>query len=141
MRTLVEMLLAPPDYSDRYNTPLRPEREAEFLALIEQMGRQRDLADYDMRGAFAAGQLTPDGRGHLTSQFKKPNHPTFSQESVYNGLNGYNGGQWQQGAGQSWSFTPSATNLNMHGISGLRAYWDEQEAPAGNVLNMGRIPE
>jgi len=130
----------PPDYSGQYNTVLSEKLETEFQSLIKQIGRQRDLADYDMRGAFAAGQLKPDGRGHLTSQFKKPNHPTFSQDSIWNGFDGYTGGHWRQDAKQSWSFTPSATNLNMHGIGGLRDYWDKQEAPAGNVLNMGRIP-
>jgi hypothetical protein len=130
----------PPDYSGQYNTALSEKLETEFQSLIKQIGRQRDLADYDMRGAFAAGQLKPDGRGHLTSQFKKPNHPTFSQDSIWNGSDGYTGGHWRQDAKQSWSFTPSATNLNMHGIGGLRDYWDKQEAPAGNVLNMGRIP-
>jgi hypothetical protein len=40
--------------------------------------------DYDYRGAFAAGE----GRGpegHMTDKFKKPNHPTFSNESQYAG--------------------------------------------------------
>jgi hypothetical protein len=40
-------------------------------------------ADYDLRGAFKAG-LTPDKQtGHWPDTFKKPNHPTFSPESIY----------------------------------------------------------
>lgn len=38
--------------------------------------------DYDLRAAFFAG-VVPDEHGHWPDLFKKPNHPTFSKESVY----------------------------------------------------------
>src|SRR3990167_2120614 len=39
-------------------------------------------ADYDLRGAFKAG-FKPDQNKHFPDTFKKPNHPTFSDESIY----------------------------------------------------------
>lgn len=47
--------------------------------------------DYDFRAAVQAGE-TPDASGHWTDKFKKPNHPTFSDESIYAGSG--NPGHW-----------------------------------------------
>lgn len=38
--------------------------------------------DYDLKGAFKAG-VVPDANGHMPDTFKLPNHPTFSDESMY----------------------------------------------------------
>lgn len=57
-------------------------------------------SDYDMPGYYmSGGWLDPPGTGHFPDTFKKPNHPTFSNESVYhmtpNGQGGLNlGGSW-----------------------------------------------
>lgn len=50
--------------------------------------------DYDYAGAYAAGE----GRGssgHMTDEFKKPNHPTFSDESMY--------ARYEPGSAGSWN--------------------------------------
>ena len=50
--------------------------------------------DYDMRGAFKAG-INPDPvTKHWPDRFKKPNHETFSDESVYSSLTGTKPGTW-----------------------------------------------
>lgn len=41
-----------------------------------------DEQDYDLEGYFNTLKATPvDGAGHLPDTFKKPNHPTFSDQS------------------------------------------------------------
>lgn len=63
-----------------------------------------DGSDYDYRGAFAAG-ADRDGSGHMTDQFKKPNHPTFSDESQYSqyGSPGHwNGDKFQSNGPPDW---------------------------------------
>lgn len=51
--------------------------------------------DYDFRAAFNAG-IKPDPiTGHWPDTFKKPNHPTFSNESIYaKGENANKAGRW-----------------------------------------------
>lgn len=50
--------------------------------------------DYDFRKAFQMG-LTPSGNGHWGDAAKKPNHPTFSNESRYaQGQYAPYAGQW-----------------------------------------------
>jgi hypothetical protein len=46
--------------------------------------------DYD----YSVRQSSPDARGHLGDAGKLPNHPTFSDHSVYSGLAGAVGGRW-----------------------------------------------
>jgi hypothetical protein len=110
-----------------YDTSLTPVGEQLYR---RQFGPQ-DSQDYDLRGAFAqsGGALRPGG-GHLTDQFKKPNHPTFSNESQYSTPE-YPGGAWAQ-VGNQWSFTPSQTNLDQHGRDKLQEYFDLREP--GNLL-------
>lgn len=40
--------------------------------------------DYDFRGAYQAAILDKyNSNSHFPDTFKKPNHPTFSNESIY----------------------------------------------------------
>ena len=139
--------LAPPpvdpyDYSEKYNTVLSPAEEARFLAWGQQQeangGRNpaTDVYDYDMRGFWKSGGQFDAGSGHAGDAFKKPNHPTFSDQSRYHGVDGYQGGAWGGGQnGQAWTFTPSPTNLQVHGPEGLQRYF--QRVEPGNQLILG----
>lgn len=62
------------------NTPLNAAQYAQYM---QDWGKKAPLdeQDYDLRGAWLGG-FKPN-TGHGTDQFKKPNHPTFSQESQY----------------------------------------------------------
>lgn len=85
------------DFTDKYNTKLTPEEEAEYQEWAKKEGRERDVEDYDLRGAWKelnSGTMTEDERGHLGDKYKKPNHPTFSNQSKYNGVDGHVGGEW-----------------------------------------------
>lgn len=104
------------DYTDRYNTPLMPDEEAQFQSWIQEMSQKqgrdfsRDLYDYDLRGFFKSGGAQA-ANGHFTDKFKKPNHPTFSDQSQYHGKDGYLGGQWSQAPDGSWQFYAGKTNV------------------------------
>jgi predicted phage terminase large subunit-like protein len=125
----------PPDMSDLYNTPLSPEQEAAF----QQTPFARDVYDYDARGEFLAGANRDNATGHGADTFKKPNHPTFSDQSRYHGQDGHTGGVWGNAPDGSWTFTPSATNLKMHGAGALQQYFDERE-PGNSLLLPGAPP-
>lgn len=78
----------------RFNTKLSPEQEAGFAAWKAKYAPKDSGYDYDLRGAYAAG-VTPDPKtGHWPDTFKKPNHPTFSDESKYAPLAPDKAGHW-----------------------------------------------
>lgn len=79
-----------------FDTKLSPVEEQSFATWKQQYAARDSGADYDLRGAFKAG-LTPDPQtGHWPDTFKKPNHPTFSDQSQYaTGTNAAKAGRWQ----------------------------------------------
>ncbi len=69
--------------STTYDTPIPPERQQEYEKYKSQLPPPlQSTQDYDLQGAFLAGAV-PDANGHMTDKFKKPNHPTFSNQSEY----------------------------------------------------------
>ena len=124
---------------NRYNTPLNEEeRKGLYEWLMElsmQEGRNAfsDLNDYDMAGAYKSGQNEQGGNGHFADTFKKPNHPTFSDESQYNGVDGYYGGRWSEDNGV-WSFSPSSWNLENLPAEEMKRYFAENDPEARLVL-------
>lgn len=123
-----------------YDSKMSGGQEADYQTMLQQLqqatGRDwsQDTADYDLRGAFLAGQVSPDGRGHLGDQFKKPWHPTFSDQSQYHGVDGHQGGAWSTIGENQYAFTPGETNGRYWSQEALQRYWDQAEAPDGNVL-------
>lgn len=65
-----------------FETELAPSDERKFQVWKQRYAPHDSGLDYDLRGAFKQG-LFPDALGHWPDTFKKPNHPTFSVESVY----------------------------------------------------------
>ena len=130
-----------PDFTNRYNTKITPEEEKLFQKwLVEKskvLGRNvsLDLGDYDIRGGSPwLGDV--NDRGHGPDTWKKPNHPTFSNESVYNGVDGYWGGKWGDN-----EFIPGKTNLEMYSPEWLERYMQQVEpgvALAKRTLIPGR---
>lgn len=125
-----------------YETKLAPHQAQAFQAYVANLARlQRrtpqsvlqDTHDYDLQGAFLAG-LRPDARGHLQDTYKKPNHPTFSDQSQYHGVDGNVGGVWDRVNGAD-RFTAGATNVtNMGGPEGLQRYFQQREQGVQLVL-------
>ena len=89
----------PLDFTDRYNTPLDPQNEVLYQAWLRDQSQaagrdmSNDAYNYDMRGAFLGGAGRADNN-HWPDTFKKPNHPSFSSQSMYHGADGHMGGQW-----------------------------------------------
>jgi hypothetical protein len=72
--------------------------------------------------------------GHFPDTYKKPNHPTFSDESIYHGKdlgldNGMKaeGGHWDTGDNEKLTFTPGKTNLMFHSAQDLIDYFAKYE--------------
>ena len=112
----------PMDMTDRFNTKLSPAQETEY----QKSHSPNDSYDYDMRGAFKEG-IGAAGNGHYPDTYKKPNHPTFSNESIYHGQSGAQGGQWGKNTAGADTFTPGPTNIETHGKDGLKSYFDRVE--------------
>lgn len=120
------------DFTDQYNTKLSPSEEAAFQDWAEEQsknsGRNRlnDLYDYDLRGFWKNdGQFSDNG--HASDYYKKPNHPTFSDQSQYHGVDGHVGGSWSVDPVTGVSFTPGKSNLEHHGSAGLQQYFQQAE--------------
>lgn len=118
----------PNDFSDRYNTKLTAAEEAAFQAWAKAEGRERDVYDYDLRGAWrelTSGTMSEDDRGHLGDKYKKPNHPTFSTQSKYSTPE-TPGGVWSTQNGVV-TYTPSDFVLNNIGVENLKRYFSRVE--------------
>jgi hypothetical protein len=69
-------------FDENYDTVLAAPQEQAFEGWRQRFAPHDSGADYDLRGAFKAG-LVPAANGHWADTYKKPNHPTFSNESMY----------------------------------------------------------
>ena len=83
------------DYTYNQNTPMPDERLDEYNHWLRESRRDengvvgrgvgRDQYDYDIQGYFQNGG-TFNGDEHSTDLFKKGNHPTVSDQSMYQGI-------------------------------------------------------
>lgn len=122
------------DPTASYNTQLSPQQEAAFQAWRAQQPTDlRNTGDYDLRGAWL-GNAQEAGNGHLPDTWKKPNHMTFSDGSMYS-TPAAPGGAWSQIApatpqnpeGQ-WQFAATSQNLQAHTADDLLNYFQAVEA-------------
>ncbi len=130
------------DFTDKYNTRLSPKLEASYNQWLKTLPEnQRSTRDYDLRGYFLAGLNGEDGiqlydrenGQHFIDKFKKPNHPTFSDESIYHGRDGFIGGHWDNWGRGHQTFTPSETNMTTP--EELAAYMKTVEPNIGLIDN------
>jgi len=89
--------------------------------------------DYDLRGFWKDGQGFA-ANGHGSDRYKKPNHTTFSDQSMYHGVDGHMGGQWQE-TPKGTRYFPSATVMQWQTPQELRAYFAEREPGAQVVFS------
>lgn len=66
-----------------FETPLTPQEEGQFQEWKGVHAPNDSGEDYDFRGAFKAGATPDPATNHWVDTFKKPNHPTFSDQSQY----------------------------------------------------------
>jgi hypothetical protein len=82
---------------DDYNTPLSAAEEKRFQNWKKKTSPDDSGADYDLRGAYK-DRMKRDSVGHMGDKYKKPNHPTFSDESKYaTGAERDRAGHWVEG--------------------------------------------
>jgi hypothetical protein len=95
-----------------FNTPLNQGEQFLFKNWQLKNPGLGNPYDYDAQGFWKGGNAAA-ANGHGSDQFKKPNHPTFSNQSQYSGPNtGYYGGVWgQQGAKDTFQPTPQQTRM------------------------------
>lgn len=122
----------PNDFSAKFNTQLSPEEEAKYQSWAKAQNRQNDVYDYDLRGFWKAGNQFAEN-GHGADSFKKPNHPTFSDQSIYHGVTDDSG---QQQLGGSWgqtttgmdTYTPSTQMMSTpQAATALQDYFKKYE--------------
>ena len=116
----------------KYDTKLSPADEEKFLRWAQGVGRVGDTADYDLRGAWQSGAQEA-ANGHLPDTYKKPNHPTFSNESRYSSPERA-GGEWVESPTGGWGFWASPLNMDNLGAAGLSDYFSRVEPDATLVL-------
>lgn len=86
-----------------FNTSIPANRQLEYSNWKAVNAPNDSGYDYDLQGAFMAGVVRDPQTGHMPDTFKKPNHPTFSNQSQYAT------GKWAKYAG-SWKgeeYTPA----------------------------------
>lgn len=118
---------------DIYQTKLTPQEEIGYKSWAKAQGKdpEAEERDYDLRGLYKSGIGFAEG-GHGTDRYKKPNHPTFSDESQYHGVGEEYGGHWVANPDKSYSFHAGQSNLDNWGPEGLRGYFRDFEP--GNKL-------
>lgn len=111
------------DYSQQNNTPLDDNEHQAFLNWAKQkmINVPEQLKNYDIQGFYKSG-LGQSENGHFTDEFKKPNHPTFSDQSIYSNPEQLSGGHWNED-----SFTPSNTNMIFNSPQNLENYFNKVE--------------
>lgn len=126
-------------YTDNYNTDLSPKAEEKFQAWLKEQSKakgrdmSKDLMDYDLRGFWKSGAHAEEKSGHGPDTYKKPNHPTFSDESKYSGMlaphgGNYMGGKWDKDDDNNDTFTPSEHMMaHTHNRDTLKKYMAERE--------------
>lgn len=84
---------------ESYDTKLTPGEESQYQEWRKTLpGPLQSEEDYDLRGYWKDPDTQKDGikdGQHFTDRYKKPNHPTFSNESMYaTGKNKSRAGHW-----------------------------------------------
>ena len=106
-------------FKNKYNTELSDEEMKDFLLWATNWkdpntGRKVNMMDegaYDVRGYWKSGDWKDtDSRGHGSDKWKKPNHPTFSEESIYSKQKG--GSEFDGGVSMdNGAFIPGYHNM------------------------------
>ena len=133
--------------TDQYNTKLTPSQELEFKQWVKDASRlkgrniAKDMYDYDLKGFWLNGGEVKANNSHGPDTYKKPNHPTFSDESIYHGApdivggGKYMGGKWGGDDKKGITFTPTKEMLSKtRNIKELMKYMMDREPGVKVVL-------
>lgn len=124
-----------------YDTPLTAEQVRAYRIWRASLPASlQNTDDYDLQGAFLR-HAQQSGRAHLDDAGKKPNHMTFSDQSMYS-TPANPGGSWQSAGTpnpfvpgeESYVFWASPANLLSHSASSLADYFRQSEPGNAVVL-------
>jgi hypothetical protein len=101
-----------------------------YKSKLKNRDVSQDQEDYDLEGYYNSLKMNPIEGDHLPDTFKKPNHPTFSDQSKYSVPVIQQGGVWDE----EGIFTPSEHNLKNMSSQQLQRYFNEVESP--EALNL-----
>lgn len=133
-------------WKQNYNTALTDKEEAEFKQWTEAQSKEqkrdvsKDDSDYDLSGYWLKEGKKNNGGGHMPDTYKKPNHPTFSTESIYHGRDDlmggrFNGGKWSGNDKSGWSFEPTYRMLTTtHKLGDMKRYMAKNEKGVKLIL-------
>ena len=120
-------------FSNTCVSQIDPMYEGYFIAWRNKHCPNDSGYDYDYRGYFNSGMPPPTKGLHWLDIYKKPNHPTFSNMSIYSTPE-HPGGRWLNN-NTTATFRPSAwMKADPERIEELKKYWAKYEAPKGNKL-------
>lgn len=124
-----------------YDTPLNQDQTADYNRWRATLPPAlQNTSDYDLQGAYLASSQA-DGRAHMTDQFKKPNHMTFSTGSQYSNPQ-MQGGVWGDTGernpydltgGNRYVFWATPHNVQTHPLLEMQRYFSESE-PGNRVI-------
>lgn len=78
-----------------YDTKLSSDEESNYQKWKSVNAPKDSGEDYDLRGAYKSGFKADPKSGHWPDTYKKPNHPTFSDQSVYAKQAPEKAGHWE----------------------------------------------
>lgn len=138
-----ELIKKDPELRDvrKYNTGLTQKEFDKFYDwALKKYGSLKSLVyemgTYDVQGSWKSGDaFKTNYRGHGTDKWKKPNHKSFSTESVYHSSE-TPGGRWIKTPSGS-QFHPSEITLDLYGVDEVKKYFKEHEP---NVRLMWQNP-
>jgi hypothetical protein len=105
----------------------------DYQSKLQKRDVSQDEENYDLESYYNSLKANPGepgkfdsaaSSGHLPDTFKKPNHPTFSKDSMYSIPGIQEGGEWNKDFSE---YTPSDVNMRNKGLRGLDNYFEEVE--------------
>lgn len=109
-----QLTYASPSWKNSFNTPIPENRVAEYNKFIlDNEKAVKDLHDYDVAGAWLNGEYQDTDTS--SAKYRKPNHPLFSRDSLYHGVDGYLGGQETESM-----FLVGPANRKFHQLSDIQ---------------------
>ena len=107
----------------------------DYQSRLQKRDVSQDEEDYDLPSYVKSLKFNPGEAGkfdpnassaHLEDTYKKPNHPTFSDQSMYNVPGIQEGGHWTEDG----EFTPSEHNLNNMSPDQMTDYFKKADPTA-----------
>lgn len=104
-----------------------------YRSALQKRDISKDEQDYDLESYYNSLKYNPNEESanmHLPDTYKKPNHPTFSSQSMYHIPGIQEGGNWNEDNQGKWSFKPSDINLRNMSAEHMQDYFNKADPNA-----------